>query len=258
MNEENQEVQPEEVAAETQEVQSQEEGEVQVEPQQTEEDKEKAWKNKVQKRFDKLTARAYEKDARIAELEAQLQQTQKFIQHQESNQKPVIDQFDTQEEFIEALTDWKLENKLTTQNKQQEEARKKKSEQERILELQNDFVTHSKVAMEKHKDYLEATAGLDIQIESELGQNIMECGELGPEIMYFLGKNPDIEDKLLSLKGARLSREIGKIEAKLSAPIKKKVTKAPEPITPNRTAKTTGVPNGKKFDHSDLQRAIYG
>ena len=156
-----------------------------------------------------------------------------------------------------------MEKKLEAHNKTLSENTKKQTEKQKAEELQNNFVASLSAAKVKYKDYLDAVADLDIPVNSELGQNIMECGEMGSEIMYFLGKNPDEEARLLQLSGSTLARAIGKLEAKLATPIKKKTTQAPDPITPTRSNKPTGskvnLKEASDMDfYNEFNRKMYG
>ena len=64
----------------------------------------------VAKRINKLTSKLSEKDAELAALKAQLENKHVEVPVVESK-KPKFDDFSTIEEFTEALTDWKLEQK---------------------------------------------------------------------------------------------------------------------------------------------------
>ena len=248
-----------EVTEETQEVESEQ-------PEATEEDSKQKYQTKVDKRFAKLTADRYaERDARIAAearlkaLEEQLQYSKPQANQIDVNGKPTKDNFEYDEDYYEALTDWKVDQKLEAQNKRQAEQTKKQTEAQKAQEIQNTFLAEGKKVIEKYADYAVITEDLDIPLESELAQEIMECGGMGTEIMYFLGKNPDEEDRLKSLKGGRLAREIGKLEAKLATPIKKKTTKAPVPPDYSRgSKKNTGKVNLNDTSVEDFYKQRYG
>ena len=260
MSDEN-EVEETEVIEETQEV-----AEVETEAvEETEEDKKKNYQSKVDKRIGKLTSDKYADRQRIAELEAELRTTQKYTTPQqkqvqeEADTKPDPLNYASTEDYVDALTDWKVDKKFEAQNVRRTAQKKKDSEAQSQNELQNNFIAAANKASTKYQDYQDATADLDIDIFSDLGQNILECGEMGPEIMYFIGKNPDEGARISALKGKSLAREIGKLEAKLAAPIKKKTTNAPAPISASRgSKKTTGKVNLNDVSPADFYKARYG
>jgi hypothetical protein len=69
-------------------------------------------KSKVQKRFDKLTARNYELEERLQRLEAELQgRTGQDEAARPTSERPKAESFATYDEFNEALSDWKAEQK---------------------------------------------------------------------------------------------------------------------------------------------------
>jgi len=59
----------------------------------------------------------------------------------------------------------------------------------------------------------------------------------GPEVLYYLGKNPDLADKISQLSPLSAARELGRIEAKIQSQEKsgKQVSEAPAPA-PKLTA----------------------
>jgi hypothetical protein len=62
-----------------------------------------------------------------------------------------------------------------------------------------------------------------------MGEVITEMDN-GPEVLYYLGKNPDIASQLSQLPPLSAARELGRIEAKiLNKPSGEKVSKAPSP-----------------------------
>jgi hypothetical protein len=56
--------------------------------------------------------------------------------------------------------------------------------------------------------------------------------EVGHEILYHLGKNPAESARIASMSPFAQAKEIGKIEAKLTATPPKSPSKAPPPVVP--------------------------
>lgn len=81
-------------------------------------------------------------------------------------------------------------------------------------------------------DYDEVVYGKPLSVSPAMADAIKES-EIGPEIHYHLGKNPDTAAKLSRLSTVAAAREIGILEARLSAAkesaSKKSVSKAPPP-----------------------------
>ena len=196
-------------------------------------DKEKPW---FKKRFDELTwqreqarREAEEAKALAAKLEAALG---KAVQEKPEKAKPTDapkqEDFETDNEWIDAYTEWKWEQK-EIKRQQQESESKVKREKERAQEtFQQTAYRVNKAGGEKYEDYDEIMSSAIISLDT--AQAIFET-ERPEDVAYYLGKHRDQAEKIASLSPYRQAVEIGKIEAKLSTP-KKKTTKAPPPISP--------------------------
>lgn len=199
----------------------------------------------VQKRIDELTRKAKEAE-RTAEIwRAEALKAKPAVVEpvkpvvEEPKAKPTADQFETQEAFVEALTDWKLgERDKATEKKGKEDALRN----EQTTAVQQ-FVAKTEAYKAEVTDFddVMAAAG-DIQISPALTHEVL-THENGPALQYYLAKNPAEADRLNQLSPLALAREIGRIESRfVSAPASKeptqeKVTKAPAPIIPvSRTA----------------------
>lgn len=134
--------------------------------------------------------------------------------------KPRRDQFDNEEDFIDSLTDWKLERRDT-------EAKKSKAE-----ESQRSMVEKTE------KLYLEAEKlpGFDrddfdqLPLTPVLVQALIDSDQ-APKLMAYMTSNPEEVERITALTPARQAAELGKLEVKLSStPVK--TTKTPAPITP--------------------------
>lgn len=201
-----------------------------------------AW---YKKRFREMTTKRqklqneleFERNKRI-ELEQEVEKTKNAIP---AANKPKMEDFATEVEYFEALSDWKIESRL----KQEREKYAKEDSEKAEKESTSAFVEIVKDAMEKGKkkyeDFEELVLGDEstLSMSKELTGIIIES-DIAEDIFHYLAKNPDISEEIAELGIYSAAREIGKIEAKLLAPPpqKKKITNAPEPITPIRT---TGV-----------------
>lgn len=79
------------------------------------------------------------------------------------------------------------------------------------------------------EDYHSVTRNPSLTLTQEM-VDVVADAEKGPEVLYYLGKNPDIADRLSSMSPLNMAMEIGRIEAKLaSTPKGSSVSKAPPP-----------------------------
>lgn len=177
--------------------------------------------------------------------------------------KPKPEAFDSHAEYVEALTEWKTDQKLKAHA---EEQRRKalETEQEQLI------TAHSKRVQafaEKTEDWDEALAEVeDIQLSPAL-QQILVTSENGPELIYALAKERAELERIVKLPPIAAARALGAFEAKLSAKAAeaakpketKKLTQAPKPIEPvggnkGAVAKSIADPDLSFADYVKLRR----
>lgn len=95
-------------------------------------------------------------------------------------------------------------------------------------------------------DYQDVARDNDLPVTQVMADVVTEMDN-GPEVLYYLGKNPDLAYEIAQMPGLTAARELGRIEAKIQLQEKKgeKVSKAPVP-TPKIEAGTPAI--GKKVD----------
>lgn len=151
----------------------------------------------------------------------------------ESISKPKAENFDSHEEYVEALTDWKLEER-----EKKNESLKKQNEVK--TQFQNQVQTFQSKVQEfkkSNEDFDEVLESVD-DIPLSVGfQEALITSDFGPQVMYELAKNPKELERINALSPIVQAREIGKLEARfaqsVSAPAKeiKQTTKATSPIS---------------------------
>jgi hypothetical protein len=149
----------------------------------------------------------------------------------ETSEKPRPDDFETQEDYIEALTDWKTDRKFQEFEKGQE----KKSAQQRENEFANSWQKKVQDFEDEAPDFQDVLEDVSHLTFSRMKlESIMES-DVGPKLMYEIAQNEELAQKISEMSDTRAIREIGKIEARLlpsSETKTKKQTRAPKPITP--------------------------
>ena len=217
----------------------------------------------VKERIGKLTKR-WRTAERVAEtVSTKLRAAEDKIKELERNtplpDKPKEEDFETMVEFVEALTDWKVENGLKGQKSTiaKETAEDVKKQTVDTAEEELNKVTVK--GREKYEDYDTFVFSEDLTLTADMLE-VITLSDIAEEVLYHLGKNPDIAIEISEMSPVKAAREIGKLEMELSALIPKpntasdgalivdgkvvpkatakKLTKTPEPITP---VKTTGI-----------------
>jgi len=216
------------------------------EPKATEEQK----PNKLEKRFSDITkqreqarqeaererTRASELEARLKELESQLQPKQV------DDGKPRPEQYSDAFEYNEALTEYKINQRMEQKEREAEQARL----QEQKLIQAKTFAEREQAVRAELPDYDDMIASSDVMISDQVKDAILES-DIGPKIIYHLAENPEIAEKINKMSLVNALKEVGKIEARLEkAPESKaevkavEISKAPRPISPLKSMSASG------------------
>jgi hypothetical protein len=236
------------------------------------EEKSKA-KGGFQARIDRLIKRT-------AELEKQLEeQLEAARKTPKSEEKEIVaepkgrpqkaDFVDKEDEYIEALVDWKAEQKIL-QAKEAEARAAEAAQQKQVFDAYNRGVAEAKSV---HEDFTEVV-GQDIDIPVGVQLAIVEMEEKGPEVAYFLGNNPEICEELMKMSRMRAIAEVWKICDKLNASEsdeeeeteeekpaakakveEKPARRAPEPIRPVGNGKTRSSVPLNEMSMADYKKA---
>ena len=204
----------------------------------------KKWRVAERERDYERSKRA-EAEAELAKLRAQIPLTG----------KPKKEDFESDEEFVDALTDWKVENKFKSMQPVGATVSEDSAFQQEVSELEQRLDEVAESGSSKYKDYKELVFAKDLAMTRDMVDVIVQS-EVAEDLFYFLAKNPDISAGISEMPVVKAARELGKLEGKLIGeaskstslekaevkevvkPIVKKLTNTPEPINPVRA---TGV-----------------
>lgn len=153
--------------------------------------------------------------ARLQAINAELAQLRQAVAPaQQGPARPQLADFDTVEQYLDA----------------EFKAREAQANQAKLAQK---WVEKAKEAKTKYEDFDEA---VDDFIALKPPQDIVESvieSEIGTELIHYLGTNIDELKRISELPPRRQVLELGKLEAKLTAPkAAPRVTKAPPPISP--------------------------
>lgn len=210
----------------TEEGQSQEQQAQGNEGQQNERDEKGRFKG-VQPRIDELTRARREAEREAAYWKQVAQGTQSPAQA--APQRPVPENFEKYDEYIDALTDWKAEQAVAKRMEQDSTRKVAETRARTFAERQVQF-------RQQAADYDEVVGGSDTPIANHVGEAILES-DLGPQLAYHFAKNPDVLQRLNGMSPTAAAREIGRLEVTLgtkpaaSATPTKKVSNTPAPAS---------------------------
>lgn len=189
------------------------------------------------RRFRKINAKLAAKDAEIEHWRNQALNREKAAEpvgEKESQStantgRPKEDDFATHAEYVEALTDWKLDQRMAKAEEQKREA-ELKNQHKTIVQT---YAEREKAFAEKTPDHEEVMDSVeDVRLSMALKTILLES-ENGPELAYNLAKNRKELDRINALPYGACARAIGAFETSLSQPkkVEAKTTNAPAPIS---------------------------
>lgn len=165
-----------------------------------------------------------------------LQEVRQQQQPQATNDKPQEDSFTSYADYLEALADWKADQKLQQwqQNqsqqaiKQQEERSKQSFESRRSELIQK--------GEDKYDDFEYVVKSFKVNLSTPAFMAITES-DIGEDLTYYLATHEAEAKRIASLTEYAQAKEIGKLEDKLTKQPTKEISKAPDPIKPVTSGK---------------------
>lgn len=147
-------------------------------------------------------------------------------------ERPAVDPEDDVEAYAEARA-----SQIADQRKQAES-------QAAILEA---YQEREEEARDKYDDFEQVAYNPKLTVTPVMAETI-QASDQGPDVIYWLGSNPNEAARISKLLPFQQAKEIGKIEAKLASdPPVRKTSSAPPPIVPV-TPKANGT---KVYDTTD-------
>jgi len=196
-------------------------------------------KSFTQEELDAIVGKRLAREQRKWERE-QAQRLEEAKSRQQA--QPVADitpeQFDTYEDYAEALAERKAEELLYQ--------RETKMQQQALLEQYHD---REETARDKYDDFDQVAYNPNLPVTEYMAQSI-QASDIGPDVLYYLGSNPKEADRIARMSPILQAKEIGKIEASMAAnPPVRKTSTAPAPIAPV-TPRANGTP---AYDTTDAR-----
>lgn len=185
-------------------------------------------------------------DKRIGELTRKRREAEREAQYwREQAQQKTVEPEKPKEEPLKTLADFDYDENAyqqhlfsLAQTKAVEEAKrvlKEEQSQQTAQQKLKTFRARESEFAKNVEDYADVVFDKDLTITQPMADVAMEM-ENGPEVLYYLGKNPDMAYEIANMSPLAAARELGRIEAKIqSKPKGETVSKAPEP-TPKLAA----------------------
>lgn len=212
------------VAHETGEESEPEKTEQETPPETKEEDPEKTFtQSEVEELIGKRAKRIERKLRREFEDKTEKKEPVKVTK---VDAKPKLEDYESTEDWVEALADYKVDQRQAISKKEAEEAK----QQEETAKVIKSFERKTAKFEETHPDFQDVMDDLkDYEIPGYVMEAVMTA-DLAPDVAYFLGNNQEELEKILDKSPAAAIRAIGRLEAKLEKSEPEEVSKAPAPL----------------------------
>jgi hypothetical protein len=160
---------------------------------------------------EEANAKAARLEAELADLRARMEANQAMPAPKDPDPKPQRSQFVSDEDYQEALTDWKVDQKLAEQQREQQQARTEAFQQQ----LADNWTQRLELAKAELTDFDEVVGKSDIDMPNHLYVAIVES-DMGPQLAYYLAQNPSEARLLKGMSQTSALRMLGKLEEQLA------------------------------------------
>lgn len=196
--------------------------------------------------------------AAIAENEALRRENAELKAGSEADKPPTLEEFDGDYDAHQrALNKHDTREVVREENAKSNKADAERRQGEAVQLAEDEFMERLDDARDKFNDYDATLQGL----QSHVGQlnpdlvNLIQESDQGEMILYHLGKNLTKAARLNGSGVIAAAKEIGNLEATLSVPKTKQVTKAPPPVTPVKGGSSPPATNLEKLAAGDDMKA---
>jgi len=189
--------------------------------------------NGVKKRIDKITRQKYEAVAEANRLKAELEQMR--AQLAPKQKEPDISDFDTFDDYTEALAEYKFNQKAQAQQQQA-------SQQQQAQKVAQDWQSKVEKVRAVAPDFDEAFNNVANIEFAPMALEAVAQHPKGAEIAYMLGKDVSEAYRIAALPPSMQLIAIGEVAARASLPKHKTVSTAPKPVKPVNSGGASNAP----------------
>ena len=200
---------------------------------QEDEDDDSSLPNGVKKRIDKVTRQKYEAVAEANRYKAELEQLRAQIAPKQ--EAPDISEFDTLDDYVEAVAEYKLNQKTQTAQSQQ-------AQQTQAQAVAQDWVAKVEKVRSVAPDFDAAFNNVASIEFAPMALEAVAQHPKGAEIAYMLGKDIGEAYRIAALPPSLQLMAIGELAARTNVPKPKTVSTAPTPVKPVQGGSSNSAP----------------
>jgi len=209
-------------------------------PDQPEERQETEAEKRARKERNRAIREKYRAEAEAKHLKERLEDLERRVSSQGRAEQPAKlapEQFNTPEEYEQAILDAKVEAKVAETLKREREQARISAEQAQERQARESFAKKAAEAQEVYSDFDEVVASAaHVPIAPVVERAIMKAPN-GPDLVYHLAKNPEELERINRLHPVEAAFEIAALSMKVTRPTTK-ASKAPEPVKPVTAARS--------------------
>lgn len=188
-----------------------------------------------------------------AQLHALQQQAAEQQRRPEPQQEPPpkLDDYDDTEAYIKAQIEYGMRGEVQALLEQERREQEHQAAMAQWQEMNNAWNQRQDTARERYPDFDEVAKGHDHQVSDAMANTIVQH-DMGPDIAYYLGKNPTESNTIAQMPPFQAAAELGRIAERLKRQQRasNKRSAAPPPPEPGRGAAVQASPNALNDDMS--------
>jgi hypothetical protein len=199
-----------------------------------------------------------ERDARLEneELRLRLKALEASVSPINVPKEPKKYEFSSEEEYINALTDYKVDRRIS----EREESQRQAKQAAEMQEIDNAYLKTVQLAQTRYEDFQDVVSKASQEIPPFMVMAIKESS-VGGDLTYYLARFPGETKKILAMRPIQALKYITQLEHELLEPVeptekaKPSNKKAPEPITPVRGISLSDMSSpAKNFEEYKARR----
>ena len=174
--------------------------------------------------------------------------------------KPIQEDFDTYDEYQEAMVDWRVTERLEKREAEQRERIARDQAQHDQKKVVDEHVARIDVFKKAHADFdAVIDKGKNLPLTRPM-QDAVVNSDSGPALMYHLCQHPEECDLIAAMPPMMAVKEMGKLEAQIEAaptgPVSSadSLTQAPRPIKPVGGGATASTMPLDQMSYRDYKR----
>ncbi len=205
----------------------------------------------VKKTVNRATRQKYEFKTKAETLEVEIKQLKEDLAKKDVKtlgERPKLDDFDSEEDFHLALSDWNYDKRRGEELTQNQENTNKSQQETAQREHEAKIDTMFDKGADKFNNFAAVVTSVPGDLfRQEVISAIVEADN-SADVAHFLASNLQEAEKISNMNGTQRAIAIGQISLRLATPTPKTPSKTPEPITPGGGNNNGAVDDSKLTD----------